>query len=93
MLAQTLAAAGIPAQILGDGPIAQLAFSPSPVTDHDSYLATDRVLGRKVMLELVRNGVFLNPMGTKLYLSLMHGTQELERFCEALTRSLRALQN
>lgn len=92
MLAQTLAKAGVPAQILGDGPIAQLAFSNTPVVDHDSYLATDRVLGRKVMLELVRNGIFLNPMGTKLYLSLMHGPEELQRFCDALTRSLSSIQ-
>jgi glutamate-1-semialdehyde 2,1-aminomutase len=92
-LGQTLEAVGVPGQILGDGPIAQLAFSSAPVTDHDSYLATDRAMGRKVMLELVRNGVFLNPMGTKLYLSLAHGPAEMDLFCEALSRSLRSIQH
>lgn len=83
-LAATLSRLGVPAQILGDGPIAQLAFTHKPVTDHDSYLETDRKLGRAVMLGLVRHGVFLNPMGTKLYLSLAHGDAEMDRFCAAL---------
>ncbi len=88
-LADTLAELHVPAQILGDGPIAQLAFTSRPVTDHDSYLATDRVLGRAVMLGLIRNGIFLNPMGTKLYLSLAHTDAQLDRFCDALRASLK----
>jgi hypothetical protein len=31
-------------------------------------------------------------MGTKLYLSLMHGPEELQRFCDALSQSLVAIQ-
>jgi glutamate-1-semialdehyde 2,1-aminomutase len=42
------------------------------------------------MLELLRAGVFLNPMGTKLYLSLAHEEKVLQqtmaRFGEALKR-------
>src|SRR5438034_1238593 len=71
-LGEALAAAGEAGQVLGDGPIAQVAFSSRPVTDQPTWLASDRVRGRLVMLELLRRGVFLNPMGTKLYLSLAH---------------------
>lgn len=91
-LARTTAEAGVPAQILGDGPIAQLAFTDQPVVDHDSYLRTDRALGRAVMLGLVAEGVFLNPMGTKLYLSVTHREEHLTRFCDALRRVLGRLR-
>jgi glutamate-1-semialdehyde 2,1-aminomutase len=42
------------------------------------------------MLELLRRGVFLNPMGTKLYLSIAHDDQLLQEFGERLVDSLRA---
>ena len=32
------------------------------------------------MLGLLRAGVFLNPMGTKLYLSLAHDSKAVEEF-------------
>jgi glutamate-1-semialdehyde 2,1-aminomutase len=67
-------------QILGDGPLAQVAFSTQPVTDQRSWLASDRVRGRTLMLALLRAGVFLNPMGTKLYLSLAHDAKAIEEF-------------
>ena len=87
-LVETLAHSPFPAQVLGEGPIAQIAFTPHPVTDHDSYLASDRVLGRKLMLGLVQRGIFLNPMGTKLYLSLAHTPTEIDGFCSALRDTL-----
>lgn len=68
------------AQVLGDGPLAQVAFSSGPITDQRSWLASDRKRGRALMLELLKRGVFLNPMGTKLYLSLAHEDQAITRF-------------
>jgi glutamate-1-semialdehyde 2,1-aminomutase len=91
LLGRVVAASGEPGQILGDGPLAQVAFSAAPVTDQKSWIASNRARGRRLMLELVRRGVFLNPMGTKLYLSLAHDdaavTEFGERFAEALTAS------
>lgn len=81
-----------PAQVLGDGPIAQLAFSARPVTDLQGWLAADRQKSRALMFELVRRGVFLNPMGTKLYLSLAHDEAALEVFAERLAAALAALR-
>ncbi len=77
-----LRSAGESAQILGDGPLGQVAFSATPVTDQASWLASDRARGGRLMLELLSRGIFLNPMGTKLYLSLEHSEPELERFLE-----------
>lgn len=81
----------IAAQILGDGPLAQIAFSSTPITDQTSWLASDRKRGRALMLELVRRGIFLNPLGTKLYFSLAHEPSDFDEFLEALTGALRHL--
>ena len=78
------------AQILGDGPLGQVAFSRDPVTDHVSWLASDRARGGRLMLELLARGIFLNPMGTKLYLSLDHSESILARFMEAFAEALQA---
>jgi glutamate-1-semialdehyde 2,1-aminomutase len=88
-----LAAAGEAGQVLGDGPLAQVAFSPHPVTDQRSWLASDRARGRVVMLELLRRGVFLNPMGTKLYLSLAHTESAIEEFTDHVSAALEATRS
>ncbi len=79
-IAEVMTAQGETGQILGDGPLAQVAFSAQPVTDQRSWLASDRARGRALMLALLRAGVFLNPMGTKLYLSLAHDPKVIEEF-------------
>jgi len=89
-MAEAVKSQGESAQVLGDGPLAQIAFSAQPVTDQRSWLASDRPRGRALMLELLRSGVFLNPMGTKLYLSLAHNGDDIETFVAKLTAALRA---
>jgi glutamate-1-semialdehyde 2,1-aminomutase len=42
------------------------------------------------MLELLARGIFLNPMGTKLYLSLDHSETILNRFMDAFAEALPA---
>lgn len=82
--------AGESAQILGDGPLGQVAFSAKPVVDQASWLASDRARGARLMLELLARGIFLNPMGTKLYLSLDHSEAVLSGFMEAFAQALPA---
>lgn len=82
--------AGESAQILGDGPLGQVAFSTEPVVDQASWLASDRARGARLMLELLARGIFLNPMGTKLYLSLDHSEAVLSGFMEAFAQALPA---
>lgn len=89
-LSRVLEARGVPAQVLGDGPLAQVAFSAAPVRDQRAWLASDRRRGRAVMLELVRRGVFLNPMGTKLYVSLAHDEAAIAEFLDHYAAALEA---
>jgi glutamate-1-semialdehyde 2,1-aminomutase len=91
-LSGALASFDLPAQVIGDGPLAQVVFSRQVVRDYRSTQQGDRALARRLMLELFRRGVFLNPMGTKLYLSLAHDEgvcdDFLERFRAALAHVL-----
>ena len=89
-LARVLDGAATAGQVLGDGPIAQVAFSAQPVIDQQTWLASNRARGRAVMLELLRRGVFLNPMGTKLYLSLAHDAGAIEEFAAHFSAALTA---
>lgn len=88
LMSAVLRAQGIAGQVLGDGPLGQVAFSAQPVVDQQTWLASDRTRGRRLMLELLRRGVFLNPMGTKLYLSTTHTDAVIEDFIERFAAAL-----
>ncbi|MDD9876251.1 MAG: aminotransferase class III-fold pyridoxal phosphate-dependent enzyme [Magnetovibrio sp.] len=87
-LARVLASRQLTAQVIGDGPLAQVVFSDAPVFDYRSTKKGDSARGRALMLGLFERGVFLNPMGTKLYLSVVHDEavcdDMLDRFDDAL---------
>lgn len=87
-MVSVLKSQGEAGQILGDGPLAQVAFGSSAVRDHRSWCASDRARGRSLMLALLQSGVFLNPMGTKLYLSIAHRDQDVAEFLEILADCL-----
>lgn len=80
---------GVEGVVLGDGPLAQVAFTQGPVRDYRSSQHTDKRFARRVMLDLFANGVFLNPMGTKLYLSLAHDEFACDEFCDKFEQALR----
>ena len=78
-------------QVIGEGPLGQIVFSSEPVVDYRSTRCGDRAKGRAMMLGLFESGVFLNPMGTKLYLSLAHDEQVCDEFVARLTGVLARL--
>lgn len=70
----------VTAQVIGDGPLAQVVFSDAPISDYRAARQGDLNMGRRLMLGLFSRGVFLNPMGTKLYLSLAHDNAVCDEF-------------
>lgn len=78
----------ITGQVIGDGPLAQVVFSADEVRDYRSTFKGDRKKGRALMLQLFDDGVFLNPMGTKLYLSLAHDESVCDEFLIRLDHAL-----
>lgn len=89
---RALAERQVRAQVIGDGPLAQVVFSPEPVKDYRSTRKGDSAKARALMLDLFARGVFLNPMGTKLYLSVLHDEaildSFLDRFDDALAKTI-----
>lgn len=78
----------ITAQVIGDGPLAQVVFSDQPVRDYRSSQRGDKARGRALMLGLFERGVFLNPMGTKLYLSIAHDEAVCDEFLDRFDDTL-----
>jgi glutamate-1-semialdehyde 2,1-aminomutase len=85
---RVLAEFGLAATILGDGPLAQIAFTTSEPRDYRSSRHANKQFARALMLELFSRGIFLNPMGTKLYLSLAHDEAACGEFCSTLAAAL-----
>lgn len=72
----------------GDGPLAAVVFTDRPVTDYRSMLGADRRRARAFLLGLFRRGIFLNPMSTKLYLSLAHTEADIRSLLAAAREAL-----
>lgn len=85
---RVLADFGLEATVLGDGPLAQIAFTTAEVRDYRSCRHNNPHFARRLMLELFARGIFLNPMGTKLYLSLAHDEAVCDEFCSILAAAL-----
>lgn len=90
-LANALGHRGEVAQVLGDGPLAQVIFTAEAVTDYRAGLRADRARARALMLGLFERRIFLNPMGTKLYLSLAHDEAMIDLFLDRFDDALGAL--
>ena len=82
-----------PFQVLGDGPLAQVVFTDRTINNSRDWGVADRNKGLSLMLQLIKEGVFLNPMGTKMYLSLSHGAKEMEEFSDKFSSALKSLNS
>jgi glutamate-1-semialdehyde 2,1-aminomutase len=78
----------VPAHVIGDGPLAQVVFSDQAPRDYRTSRHRDPPFARRLLLKLFERGIFLNPMGTKLYLSLAHDEKTCDAFCERLAATL-----
>jgi glutamate-1-semialdehyde 2,1-aminomutase len=87
-LREALAERSVPAHVQGDGPLAAVVFTPREVVDYRSAVDSDRRRARAFLLGLFRRGIFLNPMSTKLYLSLAHTDAHVARLLDAAREAL-----
>jgi glutamate-1-semialdehyde 2,1-aminomutase len=91
-LRQAGAEAGIPLQVLGDGPVLQAFFTEDrPLRDHRDLLRADRKRAISFGHELIRRGVYCTP-GGKLYVSLAHTDQDIDRTVEIAAAALWAIR-
>jgi glutamate-1-semialdehyde 2,1-aminomutase len=90
-LNQAGADAGVPLQVLGDGPVLQTYFTEhAPLRNHRDLLRADRGKAVRFGHELIRRGVYCTP-GGKLYLSLAHTEAEIDRTLEIAAGALQAV--
>jgi glutamate-1-semialdehyde 2,1-aminomutase len=81
----------IPAQVLGEGPLCAVSFTDQEVVDYRSAFRADAAKGRAFSLGLFEHGVFVNPMSTKLYLSLAHTVEDLAKVHAVAYKVLKGL--
>jgi glutamate-1-semialdehyde 2,1-aminomutase len=79
---------GIPAQVLGRGPLANIYFTGEPVVDYRSGLKSDSRITQQLGRGLLTRGVMTN-LAAKMYLSLAHGETEIQRTLQAFEDVLR----
>jgi glutamate-1-semialdehyde 2,1-aminomutase len=84
--------AGVPLQVLGDGPVLQVFFTDDrPLRQHRDLLRADKRKAISFGHELIRRGVYCTP-GGKLYLSLAHTDQDVDRTIEIAAAALGAIR-
>jgi glutamate-1-semialdehyde 2,1-aminomutase len=86
-LRRAAANAGVAAQVLGTGPMANIYFTALPITDYRSQATHDAAQGKAVGRELLKRG-FLTHLVTKIYLSLAHSDADIDRTTEAVEEIL-----
>jgi glutamate-1-semialdehyde 2,1-aminomutase len=85
--------AGVPLQVLGDGPVLQVFFTEQqPLRTHRDLLRADKKRAVAFGYELVRRGVYCTP-GGKLYLSLAHTDADLDRTAEIAAQALKTIRS
>ncbi|HMC64452.1 MAG TPA: aminotransferase class III-fold pyridoxal phosphate-dependent enzyme [Gemmataceae bacterium] len=90
-LRQAAKVAGIPTQVLGDGPVLQVFFTEhQPIRNHRDMLRADSKKAVRFGYELIRQGVYCTP-GGKLYLSLAHSDDDIDRTIETAAVALKAV--
>lgn len=84
---------GIPLQVLGDGPVLQTFFiDPAvPLRNHRDTLQADKKKAIDFSHKLIRRGIYCAP-GGKMYLSLAHSDDDIERTLETVRGALEAIR-
>ena len=70
------------AQVLGDGPLSAISFTNKAVIDYRTAFQADGAKASAFMQGLFANGIFLNPMSSKFYVSLAHTEEDVTRIHE-----------
>lgn len=88
-LAELVRDSGLPAQVVGETALFDIAFTREPVADYRSMLGADGALMRAFNAECLKRGVLKG--GQKIYVSLAHSAQDVARTLEIFADALAAL--
>ena len=91
-LRQSLAKAGVPAQVPQIGPLVGLFFSETPVTDYASAQAADGQRYARFFHEMLDRGIYIAPSPFEaLFPSLAHAPTEIEEVTTAAAEAATSL--
>ncbi len=88
-LEDLFSAAGLEAQVVGEGPLFQPFLTATPVVDHRSALTSDAATVRALAAGVLNLGVFTT--GEKGYLTLAHDDDDIQTVLKVWERSLHQL--
>jgi glutamate-1-semialdehyde 2,1-aminomutase len=81
---------GIPTFVVNEGPMADIWFTSSPITSYPESWAADNDMARRFKLGLVDRGIW-SPPGHKMFISLAHNEEDIDRALDAADASMKAL--
>ena len=90
-LAAAAARVRVPLQVVGDGPLAAVAFTDEPVVDYRGVAAGDRARLSAVGVEMIRRGILVN-LDSKFYISLAHRDEDIDAAVETFEAALVATE-
>jgi glutamate-1-semialdehyde 2,1-aminomutase len=82
---------GLPAQVLGNGPLANIYFTPEPITDYRSALKANSRLSQQLTRGMLQRG-FAVSFAAKMYISLAHSDDDIDCTLQAIEDSLKTLR-
>jgi glutamate-1-semialdehyde 2,1-aminomutase len=88
-MAEQLARAGLPAQIVGEPPLFDVVFTEAPVRDYRATLAADRNVQAHVNRALRAGGILKGD--SKYYVSLAHEARDVAQTLDAFAAALASL--
>jgi glutamate-1-semialdehyde 2,1-aminomutase len=88
-LTELAAKSGLPAQVVGEPVVFDLIFTDEPVVDYRSLQKGNAALGRAFTTELIKRGVVKN--GQKMYMSLVHSSEDVAKTLQACEDVLKIL--
>lgn len=86
-LRHAAARAGVAAQVLGIGPMANIYFTSVPITDYRSAATHDAARSKAVGRELLERGILAH-LVTKIYISLAHSDGDIDQTVSAVEEIL-----
>ena len=78
---------GVPLQVLGDGPVLQPFFTEAAIRNHVDSMQADAATAQRWGVEMLKRDVLCSP-GGKLYLSLAHSDDDIDRTLAVAKQSL-----
>jgi glutamate-1-semialdehyde 2,1-aminomutase len=91
-LQEAAANLSIPFQMLGPSAFPEPLFDEGQIEDARSYNATNRTAVRQFGIEMIRRGVFVNPI-SKMYMCTAHDDATIEETCKTGYEAMRAVRD